>query len=128
MVQEKRILIADDDKMFVSFVQDALAGRGLSIEATFDGESTLSRALSGGFDLILLDVMMPKIDGYHISSELMRAMGERAPKILIVTARDTKTEKAIAYMAGAVGVLQKPFLADELRARVHELLGLPIPE
>jgi DNA-binding response OmpR family regulator len=45
-----------------------------------------------------------------------------------VTARDTKTEKAIAYMAGAVGVLQKPFLADELRARVHELLGLPIPE
>jgi two-component system response regulator CpxR len=77
MVQEKRILIADDDKMFVSFVQDALAGRGLSIEATFDGESTLSRALSGGFDLILLDVMMPKIDGYHISSELMRAMGER---------------------------------------------------
>ncbi|MFA5140070.1 MAG: response regulator transcription factor [Elusimicrobiota bacterium] len=127
MAPEKRILIADDDRTFVSFVQEALSGRGLSMDTAFDGESALSKALSGGFDLILLDVMMPKLDGYHISSELVRSLGERAPKILIVTARDTRMEKGIAFMAGAVAVLQKPFLARELRAKVAELLGLAIP-
>jgi len=123
MAPGKRILIADDDKMFVSFVVEALSGGGVALDTAFEGEDALSKALSGGYDLIILDVMMPKVDGYHICSQLVHSLGERAPKVLIVTARDTKMEKGIAIMAGAVAVLQKPFLVKELRAKVAELLG-----
>ena len=73
-------------------------------------------------DLVLLDVMMPYIDGYHVASEICSKMGRNAPKIMIMTSRDTVREKGIALMSGAVSVLQKPFGMLDLHDKIKQIL------
>ena len=71
---------------------------------------------------MLLDVMMPYIDGYHVASEISSRQGTDAPKIIIMTSRDVASEKGIAMLSGASEVVQKPFSLDELDAKVKSAL------
>jgi len=116
----RRILIADDDTRLVDLLREFLIPRGFEIQIATNGKEALAQASTGSFDLVLLDVMMPLQDGYHVAAEIHASMGTRAPKILLMTARDARSERHFADLTGAVGILQKPFLLDELVALLSQ--------
>ena len=127
MADRKRILIADDDPDLLSLLEMALAGEGYAVAAVSDGKEAFSRALSETFDVVLLDIMMPYIDGYHVAYELTSRLGPRAPKILLMTSRDTAREQGVALISGAEEVLQKPFELAALKQTIARLLETTQP-
>ena len=123
MADKKRILVADDDPDLLDLLKMDLSYQGYEIFPAANGKDALQIALNETLDLVLLDVMMPYIDGYHVAYELTNKLGSKAPKILIMTSRDTVKEKGIALMSGATEVLQKPFEMAKLHERIASILG-----
>jgi DNA-binding response OmpR family regulator len=101
------------------FLQRALQGEGYSVELAFDGEQALSMGLSGGLDLMVLDVMLPRRDGFDVIRNL-RAARQMLP-MLILSARDTREDIVRGLDLGADDYLTKPFAVDEMLARVRAL-------
>ncbi len=122
MAQQKRILVADDDAELLSLVKFYLVKQGYEIATVTDGEALLQRAMKESFDLIILDVVMPKMDGYHVTQKLTEDLGARCPKVIIMTSRDLNKEEKIAYASGASAVIQKPLRLVELKAEVEKLI------
>ncbi|MDD5627522.1 MAG: response regulator [Elusimicrobia bacterium] len=122
MADKKRILVADDDPDLLDLLERDLAHHGYETLKAANGKETLQIALAEKLDLILLDVMMPYIDGYHVAYEITNKLGAQAPYILIMTSRDTTREKGIALMSGAHEVIQKPFEMAKLHERVAAAL------
>lgn len=122
MADRKRILIADDDPDLLELLRMDLSFQEYEVLTASNGKEALDVAAKEKLDLILLDVMMPYIDGYHVASEISTKLGDGAPKIVIMTSRDTNREKGIALMSGAIEVLQKPFGMAELHERLSKLL------
>jgi len=122
MEDRKRILVADDDPDLLELLNMDLSFQGYEVVTATNGKEALDLAQKEKLDLILLDVMMPYIDGYHVASELSTKMGSSVPKIMIMTSRDTVREKGVAMMSGAVSVLQKPFEMKVLHEKIKELL------
>ncbi|HAZ07701.1 MAG TPA: hypothetical protein DCZ01_04070 [Elusimicrobia bacterium] len=125
MADQKRILVADDDPDLLDLLKMDLSFQGYEVLAATNGKEALHMAMSEQLDLVLLDVMMPYIDGYHVAYELTNKLGAKAPKIMIMTSRDTVKEKGIALMSGAAEVLQKPFEMAKLHERVAAILTKP---
>lgn len=125
MGDKKRILVADDDPDLLDLLKMDLAYQGYEVVAAANGKDALQMAMTESLDLVLLDVMMPYIDGYHVAYELTNKLGNKAPKILIMTSRDTVKEKGIALMSGATEVLQKPFEMAKLHERIKAVLDKP---
>ena len=123
MESRKRILIADDDPDIIDLLESYLKRAGFDVTVKVNGKDALQTAETEKFDLVLLDVMMPYIDGYHVASEISSRLGTDAPKIIIMTSRDTASEKGIALLSGACEVVQKPFSLDELDAKLKAALG-----
>lgn len=123
MESAKRILIADDDPDLIDLLESYFRGAGYDVTAKVNGKDALQAAESDRFDLVLLDVMMPYIDGYHVASEITARLGANSPKIIIMTSRDTASEKGIAMLSGASEVVQKPFSLEELEAKVKAVLA-----
>ncbi|MFC1680091.1 response regulator transcription factor [Elusimicrobiota bacterium] len=118
----KRILIVDDDPDLCDLISLEFSRTGYEVITAASGEEALRKARAQPMDLILLDVMMPGMDGYHVAQELTTSMGDRAPKIIIMTARNVQNEKGIGLMSGAVDMVQKPFSTSDLREKVEKLL------
>jgi two-component system alkaline phosphatase synthesis response regulator PhoP len=116
----KRILLVEDEPGLALTVEDRLAVEGYRVEVARDGPSGLQRASAGGFDLLVLDVMLPGKSGFEVCREL-RAEGLRAP-ILMLTARGQIEDKVVGLKLGADDYLVKPFHMSELVARVEALL------
>ncbi|HLH80409.1 MAG TPA: response regulator transcription factor [Chthonomonas sp.] len=114
------ILIVEDDKSVARFLQQALTEAGYTTQVVEDGETALRLAVSIAFDLILLDVMLPRKDGFTLCREL-RAASVTTP-ILIITARDTLEDKIEGLDSGADDYIVKPCQIGELLARVRALL------
>ncbi len=123
MESGKRILIADDDPDLIDLLESYFRKAGNTVVAKVNGKDALQAAEAEKFDLVLLDVMMPYIDGYHVASEISSRQGADGPRIIIMTSRDTANEKGIALLSGASEVVQKPFSLDELDAKVKAALG-----
>lgn len=123
MADRKRILVADDDPDLIDLLKLDLGAEGYEVLTAVNGKDALQMAMSEKVDLILLDVMMPYIDGYHVAYELTSKLGAKCPKIVIITSRDTVREKGIALMSGAHEVLQKPFEMAVLHERISAILG-----
>jgi DNA-binding response OmpR family regulator len=123
-----RILIVEDDKAIAVALEDDLRLEGYGVELVTDGEAALRRARDGGFDLVLLDVMLPKKDGFDVCRELRRS--GVSSKILLLTARAGETEKVLGLDLGADDYVTKPYSPKELRARIRALLrrGASEPE
>lgn len=121
-----KILIVEDDPGIALGVKNDLALEGHEVEVAKDGLKGFERARGGEFDLILLDVMLPKKDGYAVCRELRHA-GNRTP-ILMLTARALEAEKVLGLELGADDYVTKPFSALELRARVKAMLRRSAPE
>lgn len=126
MADRKRILIADDNPDLCELLKADLAYQGYEILVAADGKETLRVALSEPLDMILLDVMMPYIDGYHVAYEVTNKLGAKAPRILIMSSRDTTREKGISLMSGAQEVIQKPFEMEHLHKKIAEMLARPL--
>jgi len=118
MGNRKRILVADDDPDLLSLLEMVLLREGYEVILAADGKDALQKALAEQFDVILLDVMMPYIDGYHVAYEVTNKLGAKAPQIIIMTSRDTVREKGVALMSGAEELFQKPFDMAALRSRL----------
>ncbi len=115
-----KILIVDDEKQLVSAISAILKGQNLSVDCAFDGEKGLDFALSGIYDLIILDVMMPKLSGFEVLKQI-RSHKMDTP-VLMLTARSEMTDKISGLNMGADDYITKPFHTDELIARIKALL------
>ena len=115
----ERILVIDDDPNIVSFLRRALAYSGYEVDTARDGESGLAQALLSPPDLVVLDIMLPGLDGYETCRRL-RAGGD--VPILMLTAKDEIADRVHGLDSGADDYLVKPFAVEELQARIRALL------
>jgi two-component system, OmpR family, alkaline phosphatase synthesis response regulator PhoP len=115
-----RLLLVEDEPGLQLTLSDRLVAEGYSVETAADGELGLARATSEGFDLIVLDVMLPKRDGFDVCRTL-RQRGVTTP-ILMLTARGQVVDRIVGLKLGADDYLTKPFEPLELLARIEALL------
>ena len=114
-----KILVVDDERVLVKGIKFNLESEGYQVEVGYDGEQAVELARSGAFDLIILDLMMPKIDGLQAC---MRIREFSNVPIIMLTARSEDTDKIIGFECGADDYITKPFNILELKARVRALL------
>ena len=118
-VRNMRLLVIEDEIDLVRVIQQALEEEGFSIDTAMDGEVGLSKARSWDYDAIILDIMLPRLDGFGVLRELRK--GKRTP-VLLLTARDELADKVRGFDSGADDYVTKPFEIDELVARVRALI------
>ncbi|HEU4448722.1 MAG TPA: response regulator transcription factor [Gaiellaceae bacterium] len=122
-----RILIVEDEERIASFVEKGLRANGFTTSVAADGDSGLALAGSGRFDLVVLDIGLPGMDGFQVLRELRRA-GSRVP-VVMLTARDDVQDTVAGLEGGADDYITKPFRFEELLARVRvRLRGERAPE
>jgi DNA-binding response OmpR family regulator len=114
-----KILVVDDEKLLVKGIKFNLETEGYQVEAAYDGEEAVELAKTGGFDLIILDVMMPKLDGLEAC---MRIREFSTVPIIMLTARSEDMDKIMGFEYGADDYVTKPFNIIELKARIRALL------
>lgn len=113
------ILLVDDDMELCGLMREFFQQHGINVETVHDGEQGLDLAFGGTFDLILLDVMMPKLDGFAVLRQIRR----RSPvPVIMLTARTEHGDRIEGLNAGADDYLPKPFSPDELLARIQAVL------
>jgi len=115
-----RILVVEDDPRIAAFVEQGLRESGYNVAVARDGEEGFLDARLNEYDLIVLDLMLPKLDGLEVARRLRAA--RKATPILMLTARDTEADKITGLDAGADDYLTKPFSFGEFLARVRALL------
>lgn len=115
---DKLLLIEDEEKL-ARMVELELRYEGYEVEKAFDGRTGLERALSGEFDLILLDIMLPAMSGMEVLRRLRR---ESQVPVIMLTARDTVVDKVSGLDSGADDYMTKPFAIEELLARIRAAL------
>lgn len=114
------ILVVEDEPDIALGLEEDLTLEGYSVEVARDGETALRRGREQPFDLILLDVMLPRKDGFQVCRDLRRT-GVRTP-IILLTAKTQEAEKVLGLELGADDYVTKPFSARELRARIKAVL------
>jgi len=121
-----RILVVEDEPAIALALEDDLRLEGYDVEVVSDGDTASRAARERAYDLILLDVMLPRKDGFDVCREVRRA-GVRTP-ILMLTAKAQEAEKVMGLDLGADDYLTKPYGRHELRARVRALLRRTTPD
>ena len=114
--RKKKILIVEDERDISEILMYNIKKQGYDADAAFDGEKGLALALSGGYDLILLDVMLPKIDGFEICR---RVRSRLDTPIIMLTAREEENDKIMGLDLGADDYMTKPFSLGELSSRIR---------
>lgn len=114
-----RILLAEDEKNLNEVIRKQLVRAGYAVDATFNGDEALDYLLSSTYDIVILDIMMPKKDGLEVLREYREA-GNTTP-VLFLTARDSIDDRVNGLDSGADDYLVKPFAFDELLARIRVL-------
>ena len=116
----KRLLLVEDEPGLVLTLSDRLVREGYAVETSSDGESGLERAAAEGFDCVLLDVMLPRLNGFDVLRELRRR-GIETP-VIMLTARGQVVDKVVGLKLGADDYVTKPFEMVELLARIEAKL------
>jgi heavy metal response regulator len=118
-----RVLVVEDEPGIAQFVRQGLSEAGYAVDVARDGKEGLDYALSAEYDLLILDILLPMMDGLHLLREL-RNQGIKVP-VLLLTARDRIEDRVAGLDAGADDYLVKPFAFSELLARLRALLRRP---
>jgi two-component system, OmpR family, alkaline phosphatase synthesis response regulator PhoP len=119
----KRLLLVEDEPGLVLTLTDRLTREGYEVQSTSDGESALARATTETFDLVLLDVMLPRLGGFDVLRELRRHSIETP--VIMLTARGQVVDKVVGLKLGADDYVTKPFEMIELLARIEAKLRRP---
>ena len=119
-----RILVIDDEPRIVHFVSRALEAEGYGVDAAYDGESGLRLAQQGRHELILLDLLLPSVNGVSVLKGILRTQPEQ--RVLVLSALSDVQSKVRCLELGASDYLPKPFALAELLARVHARLRQPV--
>ena len=125
MTTRNRILVVDDDQKIASTIRRALIFEGYEVDTASDGVTALRRMRDQAPDLVILDVMMPAMDGVEVCR---RIRAEGATPVLMVTAKDATEDRVLGLDAGADDYVVKPFSYEELQARVRALLRRSQPQ
>jgi DNA-binding response OmpR family regulator len=119
------VLIADDDRDIVRFVALNLRLEGFDVVVANDGQDALDMALDVGPSLILLDTMMPRMDGYEVCSRLRDQRPDAQIPVIMLTAKSMEADRSMAYTAGADDWVTKPFDPADLVSKVKDHLRDP---
>ena len=117
---EEKILLVEDEEKLARMVELELRYEGYQVDKSFDGRKGLELALSGAFDLVLLDIMLPQLSGMEVLRRL-RKEGVQLP-VIMLTARDSVVDKVSGLDSGADDYITKPFAIEELLARIRAAL------
>ena len=118
-MQNLSVLLIDDDTELSSLIAEFFSTKSIKLATSHNGEEGLNKSLDGGFDLILLDVMMPRLDGFEVLRQLRR---RSSVPVIMLTARTEHGDRITGLNAGADDYLPKPFSPDELLARINAVL------
>lgn len=118
-----RLLVVEDEPTIANFVRQGLTEAGYAVDVARDGQEGLDYALAANYDALILDIMLPRLDGIQLLRRL-RSQGHKTPALML-TARDTVDNRVEGLDAGADDYLVKPFAFPELMARVRALLRRP---
>ena len=114
-----KILVVDDEKLLVKGIKFNLENEGYTVEACYDGLTAVQMAAQGGYDLIILDLMMPGLDGLEACQRIRESS---TVPIIMLTARSEDADKLLGFESGADDYITKPFNILELKARIRALL------
>jgi DNA-binding response OmpR family regulator len=118
-----RVMLVDDDAAVRSAVSGALAGEGYDVACLGDAEEALRQALAEPPAVVLLDVTMPRLDGWELCEILRRQSQTREVPVLFLTGRTDVRDRITAMQVGGTDFISKPFHAKDLRAKVRALVG-----
>jgi DNA-binding response OmpR family regulator len=124
-IKRMRLLIIEDDPKLSGILTKGLREEGFAVDVASDGDAGAERAMDQDYDCIVLDVMLPGVDGFEVLRR-MREKGRKGP-VLMLTARGAVTDRIRGLNGGADDYLKKPFDFDELLARIHALLRRTAP-
>lgn len=121
----KRILIADDEPNIVISLEFLMKREGFDVQVAVDGEAALQAIAAQVPDLILLDIMLPRKDGFEVCQQIRANPQWQSLKVVMLTAKGRDTEVSKGLALGADAYMTKPFSTKDLVAQVRQLLGLP---
>jgi len=122
MAEKERILIVDDDKDLCQMLAKYLSVKGFDVEMVHCGESALKSVTVGKYDLIILDIMMPGMDGYEVCQRLKTQREFNPIPILMLSAKDTEQDRITGFKTGADAYISKPFETNELHKSIVDLI------
>jgi len=123
-----RVLLVDDDRQIVEWLSMELKLNGFSVDVAYDGSAGMQSALKNIYDFILLDVMMPELNGYEVCAKLRKLPQTRNIPVVLLTAKGTLQDKVTGFNCGADDYLVKPFDIEELLVRMRALMRRTLPE
>ena len=115
----KKVLVVDDEKLIVKGIRFSLEQEGMSVDCAYDGEEALAMAKANTYDVILLDVMLPKYNGYEVCQQIREFSDV---PIIMVTAKDDDMDKILGLEYGADDYITKPFNILEVKARIKAIM------
>jgi DNA-binding response OmpR family regulator len=118
----KRALVVEDDPDIVELIEHYLKAEGFEVKGTADGRQALERLRGGSYDLAILDLQLPVLDGLSLCAELRRDKRTRALPVIMLTARGDEADRVVGLEVGADDYVVKPFSPKELVARVRALM------
>ena len=118
----KKVLIVDDDPKILTIEKTILSQGGYSVETALDGVSALEKLKAGQFDAIILDVLMPYMDGYAVAKEVKKLESYKNTPIIMVTAAQERDALRQGFNAGAVVFMSKPFTAARLLTVINAVV------
>jgi two-component system sensor histidine kinase/response regulator len=121
----RKILIVDDDPAILALERRILERQGHKVYSAPDGSEAMSILARHSFDLLLLDVMMPGMDGFEVARSMERIPGEKAIPVVFVTAKDDSGSMREGFRSGGTVFLSKPFTSNQLIRLVEAMLGKP---
>lgn len=114
-----RILVVDDERPIADILKFNLEREGFEVEVAYDGEAAVAKAMQSPFNLVILDIMLPKLDGFSVCKAIR---ARSAVPILVLTAKEAEVDKVLGLELGADDYVTKPFSPRELLARVRAIL------
>lgn len=127
MNPKHRILICDDDPLLIELMSFRLQAKGFEVITAMDGDEALSKVASEQPSLVVLDAMMPRLDGFEVLSRIKSDAGVAHIPVIMLTARKGEKDIVSALERGADDYLVKPFIPEELLARLSKLLARQAP-
>jgi CheY-like chemotaxis protein len=116
-----KILVADDEEELLELIKLSLEGAGHDVTAVKNGKIATEKARQNKYDIVILDVMMPIMDGYHAAREIVQ--DRNAPPVLLLTSRDFDQDQSAIKGSGASAFLSKPFEVGELLKTVQDIIA-----